>query len=102
MEMKLVKVAKPKTEYMTYIENQIKDFKSHVHRMKTLYEQIKVVKDQLIPHHANIHTDFAENNSCKLIRQLEPASCYLTSNKLPFTQEHRKSNTSTSKLCYNF
>ena len=50
MEMKLVKVAKPKTEYMTYIENQIKDFKSHVHRMKTLYEQITVFKDHLNYH----------------------------------------------------
>ena len=73
MVMKIVKVVKPKTEYMTHIENQVKDLKSHVHRMKTQYEQIKVLKDQLIPHHAIIHMDFAENYSCKSVDEIQSA-----------------------------
>jgi len=48
-----------------YLINQSKEFEVHVSRMKTQFEQIRLLKEKLPLHHVVIHMDFTKNDSCK-------------------------------------
>ena len=67
--MKIVKVVKAKEEFMSHLINQSKEFEAHVSRMKTQFEQIRLLKEKLPLHHVVIHMDFAENDSCKSLEE---------------------------------
>ena len=46
---------------MPHLINQSKEFEAHVSRMKTQYEQIRLLKEKLPLHHVVIHMDFDTN-----------------------------------------
>lgn len=73
MVMKIVKVVKAKGDFMSHLESQTREFGSHVSRMKTQYEQIRVLKEKLPPHHVVVHMDFSENYCCKTMEEVQSA-----------------------------
>lgn len=65
MLMKIVKVNKSKEDFVKHLELQTTEFKEHVYKMKTQYEQICL--------HAIVHMDFAENYACKSAEEIQSA-----------------------------
>ena len=63
--MKIVQSEMSINDFIDHLEKQTKDFEEHVDRMKTQYEQIRYLKQNLPNHEIIIHMDFAENYSCR-------------------------------------
>ena len=72
--MKIVQSEMSINDFIDHLEKQTKDFEEHVDRMKTQYEQIRYLKQNLPNHELIIHMDFAENYSCKSVD--EPQGSY--------------------------
>ena len=70
---KIVEAKKSKAEFVAYLRDQFTVFTEHVKRMRKQYEEIRELKQNLPPHHAIIHMDFAENYSCKSMDEIQSA-----------------------------
>lgn len=72
MVMRIVKVTQSKEDFPKHLQEQTTEFKDHVSRMHTKYQQICLLKENLPAHQAVIHMDFAENYSCKSAEEVQP------------------------------
>lgn len=62
-----------KQEFITHIQNQKKEFSDHVYRVKTQYNQIQHIKQNLLKNHVVTHMDFAENYYCGSSEEIQSA-----------------------------
>ncbi|XP_061183299.1 uncharacterized protein LOC133191568 [Saccostrea echinata] len=59
--------------FLDFLNKQTEDFKGHVSRVSTQYEQIHALKGNLPQHNVVIQMDFAENYTCKSLEEVQSA-----------------------------
>ncbi|XP_060569222.1 trichohyalin-like [Ruditapes philippinarum] len=57
-------------QFLVKLEQQMKDFESHVKRVAKQYEEIKRLKQNLPKHEMLLQLDFAENYSCRSLEEV--------------------------------
>ena len=62
-----------KDQFIEHFETQMIDFKEHVERVHTQYEQLKILKHELPEHHMIVQIDSAENYSCRSHEEVQSA-----------------------------
>ncbi|CAC5387896.1 unnamed protein product [Mytilus coruscus] len=60
-----------KDEFMTIIENQTTDFRSHVERVKTQYSEMRKLRENLPENEIVLWMDFAENFVCTSVEAVQ-------------------------------
>ena len=60
-------------QFLIKLEQQMKEFESHVKRVAKQYEEIKILKQNLPRHEMLIQLDFAENYSCRSMEEVQSA-----------------------------
>ena len=58
--------------------NEAKEFCEHVHRVKTQYQELRSLKQNLPVHECIIQMDFAENFSCMSMDEVQTAYWHQT------------------------
>ncbi|MEW8542103.1 MAG: hypothetical protein AB2693_01095 [Candidatus Thiodiazotropha sp.] len=62
-----------KQEFIKTMKTTHNDFIIHVDRVKQQYSSIKKMKEKLVPGHAIVQMDFAENYSCESMEEVQSA-----------------------------
>ena len=70
---RVVECKMTKNQFIEHFETQMIDFKEHVERVHTQYEQLKILKHELPEHHMIVQIDFAENYSCRSHEEVQSA-----------------------------
>jgi hypothetical protein len=60
-------------QFLVKLEQQMKDFESHMKRVAKQYEEIKRLKQNLPKHEMLLQLDFAENYSCRSLEEVQSA-----------------------------
>lgn len=72
-KMKVVEKQVGREEFIEIVKEEIIQFSSHVQRLRTQFQQLKVNKETLKPHHMIVQMDFAENFSCRSLDEVQTA-----------------------------
>lgn len=76
---RIVELNAKKKLFIESFQAQLKEFESHVFRVRRQYQEIKSLKDKLPKHHFIVQMDFAENYSCKSNEEIQSAYWNMTS-----------------------
>ena len=67
MAMKIIDTKVTKNEFFVHVNIPVEEFSEHVSRIKTQYQKMKRLKENIPSDHCMVHMDFAENYSCKTV-----------------------------------
>ena len=99
MVMRVVNQKMTKQEFIDHTESQMQEFESHVSRVKTQYEEIKHLKENLPENHIIVQMDFAENWACKSLNEIQSTYLNMTNVTLhPFVIYYRPTATGSDSL----
>lgn len=76
---RIVELNAEKKLFIESFQAQLKEFESHVFRVRRQYQEIESLKDKLPKHHFIVQMDFAENYSCKSNEEIQSAYWNMTS-----------------------
>lgn len=70
---KIVELQLESEKFIEHVKKQFEEFDGHVSRVRTQYEQIPLLKENLPDHEIILQLDFAENYSCKSLEEVQSA-----------------------------
>ena len=73
MVMRIIPCTMDKNDFIKFMEEQIKEFKQHVYRVRHQYEEPVKIKQHLPKNEIIVQMDFAENYSCKGVDDIQSA-----------------------------
>ena len=71
--MTLVKKEQQMNEFKTTFIKELGDFRGHIHRVATQYNEIRYLRENLPDGHMTVQMDFAENYSCSHSSEIQSA-----------------------------
>lgn len=73
MVTRVVETNLDKNQFLSNLDKQIREFKSHIKRVAKQYDELKTLKQNLPKNEMLVQLDFAENYSCRSMEEVQSA-----------------------------